>query len=62
MVQRESPLFDEAALAAAASDPAARAAALRREIEHHSYQYYALDNPTISDAAFDSLKIGRAHV
>ena len=36
-------------------DPAARAAALRREIEHHSYQYYALDNPTISDAAFDSL-------
>ncbi|NCA32205.1 NAD-dependent DNA ligase LigA [Adlercreutzia muris] len=55
MVQRESPLFDEVALAAAASDPAARAAALRREIEHHSYQYYALDNPTISDAAFDSL-------
>ena len=37
------------------NDPAARAAALRREIEHHSYQYYALDNPTISDAAFDSL-------
>ncbi|MEE0705133.1 MAG: NAD-dependent DNA ligase LigA [Adlercreutzia sp.] len=36
-------------------DPAARAAALRKEIEHHSYQYYALDNPTISDAAFDSL-------
>lgn len=36
-------------------DPAARAAALRREIEHHSYQYYALDAPTISDAAFDSL-------
>ncbi len=35
--------------------PAARAEALRREIEHHSYQYYALDNPTISDAAFDSL-------
>lgn len=42
-------------MAAAASDPAARAAALRREIEHHSYQYYALDAPTISDAAFDSL-------
>lgn len=42
-------------MAAATSDPAARAAALRREIEHHSYQYYALDNPTISDAAFDSL-------
>ena len=42
-------------MAHTASDPAARAAALRREIEHHSYQYYALDNPTISDAAFDSL-------
>ena len=37
------------------NSPAARAAALRREIEHHSYQYYALDAPTISDAAFDSL-------
>ena len=36
-------------------DPAVRAEALRREIEHHSYQYYALDAPTISDAAFDSL-------
>lgn len=36
-------------------DPAARAEALRREIEHHSYQYYVLDAPTISDAAFDSL-------
>lgn len=36
-------------------DPAARAEALRREIEHHSYRYYALDAPTISDAAFDSL-------
>ena len=55
MVQREGSLFDATALAAAASDPAVRAAALRREIEHHSYQYYALDNPTISDAAFDSL-------
>ena len=55
MVQREGSLFDATALAAAASDPAVRAAALRREIEHHSYKYYALDNPTISDAAFDSL-------
>ena len=39
-------------------DPAARAEALRREIEHHSYQYYALDAPTISDGAFDSLMRG----
>ncbi len=28
---------------------------LRREIEHHSYLYYALDAPEISDGAFDSL-------
>lgn len=28
---------------------------LRREIEHHSYLYYALDAPEISDAAFDVL-------
>lgn len=32
-----------------------RVEALRREIEHHTYQYYALDAPEISDAAFDSL-------
>lgn len=32
-----------------------RVEALRREIEHHSYRYYALDDPEISDAAFDSL-------
>jgi DNA ligase (NAD+) len=37
---------------AAASD---RAAALRREIEHHSHLYYALDAPVISDAQFDRL-------
>lgn len=33
----------------------ARIDALRKEIEHHTYQYYALDAPEISDAAFDSL-------
>ena len=32
-----------------------RAEELRREIEHHTYLYYALDSPEISDAAFDSL-------
>ncbi len=48
MTQGQDSLFS-------ADDPAARIAALRREIEHHSYQYYALDNPTISDGAFDSL-------
>ncbi len=48
-------MIDERDLAAAASDPAARIDALRREIEHHTYLYYALDAPEISDAAFDSL-------
>jgi len=33
----------------------ARIASLREEIEHHSYRYYALDAPEISDAAYDSL-------
>lgn len=34
---------------------AARAEALRREIEHHEYLYYVLDAPELSDAAFDAL-------
>ncbi len=37
------------------ADPAQRIEALRREIEHNSYLYYAQDRPAISDAAFDSL-------
>jgi len=32
-----------------------RADELRREIEHHTYRYYALDAPEISDSAYDSL-------
>ena len=32
-----------------------RAEELRREIEHHTYLYYAQDAPEISDSAFDSL-------
>ena len=32
-----------------------RIEALRKEIEHHAYLYYAKDAPEISDAAFDSL-------
>lgn len=36
-------------------DIASKIEKLRNEIEHHTYQYYALDNPEISDAAFDSL-------
>ncbi len=51
----QSSLFDEQTLAQTLADPAERAAALRKEIEHHTYLYYALDKPEISDAAFDSL-------
>ncbi|MEG2368884.1 MAG: NAD-dependent DNA ligase LigA [Raoultibacter sp.] len=38
-----------------ASAPKVRAEALRREIEHHTYLYYAQDAPELTDAAFDSL-------
>jgi len=40
------------------SDPvgrAARAAELRRLIEHHNYRYYVLDDPEIRDSAYDAL-------
>ncbi|APV44303.1 DNA ligase (NAD(+)) [Dehalogenimonas formicexedens] len=33
----------------------ARAQELRREIEHHNYQYYVLDAPQISDQEYDAL-------
>ena len=36
-------------------DPAARAATLRDLLRHHEYQYYVLDNPTISDQEYDTL-------
>lgn len=36
-------------------DAESRAAELRAEIAHHSYRYYALDEPEISDSAYDSL-------
>ena len=32
-----------------------RVAALREEIERHNYQYYALDEPLVSDADYDAL-------
>lgn len=34
---------------------AARARALRREIDHHNHRYYVLDEPEISDGAYDAL-------
>lgn len=36
-------------------DPAERHAQLVREIDAHNYRYYVLDDPSISDAAFDGL-------
>ncbi len=40
---------------AQSSDPAARAVALRRQIRHHAYRYYVLDDPEIRDAEYDAL-------
>lgn len=36
-------------------DIAERLATLRKAIEHHAYRYYVLDDPEISDAAYDAL-------
>lgn len=55
MPEEQQNLFSGEELAAQTSDLAARIEALRREIEHNSYLYYALDAPAISDGAFDSL-------
>lgn len=55
MPEEQQNLFSGEELAAQTNDPAARIEALRREIEHNSYLYYALDAPAISDGAFDSL-------
>ena len=35
--------------------PTKRAAALREQLNHHSYRYNVLDDPTISDAEYDAL-------
>ena len=39
----------------AADRPRQRAAELRRELNHHNYRYYVLDEPVISDAQYDKL-------
>jgi DNA ligase (NAD+) len=44
-----------AAVPADAGTARVRAEALRHEIEHHAYRYYALDAPEVSDAAYDDL-------
>lgn len=35
--------------------PAQRAEELRKQLEHHEYRYYVLDEPEISDAEYDKL-------
>ena len=37
------------------ASPAARVDELRRLIEHHNYRYHVLDDPELSDAAYDAL-------
>src|ERR1700726_600023 len=37
------------------SDPAGRAAELRRAIEHHNHRYYVLDDPDVGDDVYDAL-------
>jgi len=39
----------------AASVDLERAAEIRRQIEHHDYRYYVLDDPEVSDARYDAL-------
>lgn len=49
-------LFDEQGESGMSEqDAEKRIEALRREIEHHTYLYYAKDAPEISDGAYDSL-------
>lgn len=55
MDNEQTNLLDERTLAKVTSDAGRRIEQLRREIEHHSYLYYAQDVPEISDGAFDSL-------
>lgn len=56
-------LFGEGALSAEDGRPmthegaAARAAELRNLLDYHAFQYYALDRPQITDAAFDGLLV-----
>ncbi len=39
------------------SGAAKRAETLRRRIEHHNYRYHVLDDPEVSDAAFDDAMV-----
>lgn len=39
----------------ASGSAAERAATLRRQLQHHNYRYYVLDDPEVSDAEYDRL-------
>ena len=49
------PIAQTTRQASAPRTPAERAAELRQQLDYHAYRYYALDQPEISDAAFDKL-------
>ena len=51
----QATLFAGAAPAAPAKSPRARAAELNRLLSTYAYQYYALDDPQVTDAEFDRL-------
>ena len=51
----QATLFEGAALSAPAKSPRARAAELNRLLNTYAYQYYALDDPQVTDAEFDRL-------
>ncbi|MFN3334007.1 MAG: DNA ligase LigA-related protein, partial [Caldilinea sp.] len=55
MTPTESPTDPVADETTKSDDPAARAAQLAAAIRYHQYRYYILDDPEISDAAFDAL-------
>jgi DNA ligase (NAD+) len=39
----------------ASSEVVAKAAELRRHVEHHNYRYHVLDDPEVADAVYDAL-------
>lgn len=51
----QATLFGGAAPAVPAKSPRARAAELNRLLNTYAYQYYALDDPRVTDAEFDRL-------
>ena len=51
----QATLFGGAVPAAPAKSPRARAAELNRLLSTYAYQYYALDDPQVTDAEFDRL-------